>query len=70
MKECKYKYSPSPLLLEEGKEQESIQSSTTPHGKVTKTQENITHKRAKSSGGQKSARNRQDSMTNTIKNHK
>ena len=38
---------------EEGKVQESIQSITTPdprhHGKVTKTQGNITHKRAKRS---------------------
>ena len=35
---------------EEGKDIESIQPSTTPnlgHGKVTQTQENITHKRAK-----------------------
>ena len=35
--------------LEEGKYQESIQSSTTADGKVTQTQENITHKRAKRS---------------------
>ena len=34
---------------EEGKDLESIQTSTTSCGKVTKTQENITNKRAKRS---------------------
>ena len=30
---------------EEGNDQESIQSNTTPYGKVLRTQEDITHKR-------------------------
>ena len=36
-------------IREEGKDQESIQSNTTPDGKVTKTQEKITNKRARRS---------------------
>ena len=37
------------LNNKEGKDQESIQSSTTPDGKLTKTHENITYRRAKNS---------------------
>ena len=55
---------------QEGIDQESIQSNTTPDPghymgkwqKHTKTHENITYKRAKRPGDYKAARNRQDSM--------
>ena len=64
----------SSIQSKEGKDQESIQSSTTPdpgtpYGKVTKTQENITLKSQEVSpfpaGDHKATRNRQDSTTKT-----
>ena len=54
-----------------GKDQESIQSSTIPHGKMTKTQLNITNKSQEVSpfpaGDQKAAMKRRESMTDNQK---
>ena len=57
-----------------GKDQESIQSNTTPHGKVTEIQLNITNKSEEVSpfpaGDQKAAMNRSESMRITQMIHK